>query len=328
MKFSTELLTFLCLVAPSAISAFSPASVSSTRRTTFVSRNILKDDDSLEQALDRQMEYKPGQANSEFAKRFGSLAGQEVKTVGEAFAEFTELLGHPINALYKNVMTDIVGTAHLTVVNARFQRDGIWSLGFLASMDLLLKNYPEKEISGEIIVALAKCIDMDIDEIKAEAKVISDWVEGKSEEEVRSALNGEGDSPIATIAKAAKDDEFWMYSRFFGVGLVDIMNRLGMNVDMETSYTKIEDWVGTAMGKPYYTACSDSDLFFKTKEKLDMMETLMKEVEIREKKRMAQRLEEKAEMALAKAEREAELKKVIAEEEQKEKAGAFFADEE
>lgn len=279
-------------------------------------------DADLDKALGRRMDYKAGAADTEFARRFGHLSGKKIKTVGEAFSDFTKLLGHPINALYKNMMTDIVGTLHLITVNARFQRDGIFSLGLIASLELLLRNYPDVDIKKDIISSLFKSVGLDEEGVKAEAKAIQDWAQGKTKDEITAALRGEGDSPVAEIAKAAKADEFWMYSRYFGIGLLKLMEYAGQEMDSETCYPIMEEWVGKCMGKPYFTACGDSDTYFKVKSKLDMMETLMKEVEIREKKRLAQRLEDKAEAALRRAEKEVKLQKEIESDNEKIEAAA------
>jgi len=276
-------------------------------------------DVNYEEIIMKDISYQPGAADTPFAKRYGSLAGAEIKTVGQSFAEFTEALGFSVNALYKNMVTDLVGTTHLIVVNARFQRDPVWSLGLLTSLDLLLKNYPEQEIAAKIVTSLCTSMGMEESVIKEEAKGLSDWVQGKTKEEVEEALSGKGDSPLAAIAKNIQDEDFWMYSRYFSIGLLKIMDIIGIEQDRDEVYPFVESWMKDKLGKSYLTACSDSDMYFKVKEKLDMMETMMKEIEIREKKRMAERFEEKAEIALRQAEREEEFEKAEKEEAEEKK---------
>jgi hypothetical protein len=302
MKLSLAILT----AAIASTHAFVPQ-LHSTRAFSTTRVALLTSDEELEKAIDRQLEYKPGAADGELAQRFGHLAGKEIKTVGEAYAEFNTLMEQPLNALYRNTITDVVGNTHLITVNARFQRDGIWSLGLISAIELLLRNYPERDQAAKCISSLITSVGLDEAEIRAEAKVISEWAAGKKEADVTAALKGEGDGPIAAIAKSAKGDDYWMYSRYFGLGLIAVMEMAGVEPTKDASYKLMEQWMGPdCLGKTVFTATEDSDTWFKVREKLEMMETLMKEIEIREKKRMAERLEDRAESALRKAELEAQ----------------------
>ena len=157
------------------------------------------------------------------------------------------------------MMTDIVGTTHLTVVNARFNRDMVWSLGIVTALDLLLKNYPEQEMAKKMSSSLFQCVDIDEAAVRAEADIMKSWAAGQTVEGVSAAMRGEGDSPLASIAAAAKDDEYWMYSRFFGIGLVAIMDDIGAASSADDVYPLMEEWVSKSLGKSHFTACVSID---------------------------------------------------------------------
>lgn len=306
MKFQTSALLLLA----ASIDAFSPVA---TPARTSVSLNAGEGLNVDLPSIESQIAYKPGAADTDFARKYGGpeYVNADIRTVGEAFAAFTEEYGYSINALYKNMVNDIVGTVHLITVNARFARDPVWSVGILSTLELLLKNYPEEGMYERISSALFKSCNLDEAAIRADAAALLAEVEGKTKEEIEATLKNGDDSILGTVANNVKADEFWMYSKFFGVGLLKIMEKTGVEMDKDEVYPVMENWMSTQLGQSHLTACSDSDLFFRVKDKLDMMETMMKEIEIREKKRMAERLEEKAEAALRAAEREEKMQSEI-----------------
>merc|ERR1719261_1419885 len=101
----------------------------------------------------------------------------------------------------------------------------------MTAMDLLLKNYPEgADMQENIMKALFQSVGMDMEDVRMEASTLQAWIEGQSREDIEAALGGEGDSALAGIAKRAKDDEYWMYSKYFGIGLLKVMETVGIEM--------------------------------------------------------------------------------------------------
>ena len=212
-----------------------------------------------------QIAYQPGKADTDFARRFGGpeYVNADIRTVGEAFAVFTEEYGFSINALYKNMVNDIVGTVHLITVNARFVRDPVWSLGILTTLELLLKNYPEPGMYERITSSLFKSCNLDEAAIRAEAASLTEWAQGKTKEDVEAALKNADESILGVAAKGIKEDEFWMYSKFFGIGLVKVMELTGVEMDKDEVYPIMENWMSTQLGRSHLTACVSPNDFLR-----------------------------------------------------------------
>merc|ERR1719174_3514394 len=284
MAYARTTLAIFCVLLCASVNSFVPGAVPKAFTTT--ARGALGEDTSSTEDLVRGFQIGD--------------AGKPVPTVSDAMAVFTTELGGPINTLYRNYLSDLVATTHLSVVDARFKLDGIWCLGFTTVTDVLLRNYPEKDFGEKMVRALATSANLEYENVKGQADETKAWAEGKTAEDVAAALRGEGDS---AISKAAKADDYWLYTRFFGIGLIKLMEVTGT----EATNDVMQKWVKEDLAKSSQKAEADLDQWNALNSKLVMMETLMKEIEIREKKKMADRLEEKAAAALKKQERDAEI---------------------
>merc|ERR1712072_1086487 len=112
------------------------------------------------------------------------------------------------------------------------------------TLDLLLKNYPEPGMYDKITSALLKSCNIDERSVREEATMIQEWTKGKTREEIESALkDADSNNPIGKISAGIQNDEFWMYSRYFGIGLVKIMETVGIEMDKDEVYPVMENWM-------------------------------------------------------------------------------------
>lgn len=235
-----------------------------------------------------------------------------IKTVSDTIADFYKAYPQPpVLPMYRTFIVDFLTQTHLAVVDSRFKYDAIFGLGMWYYYSALMGNYDKLVSSAEsdkIWSALVTSLGMNPDQVKADAELVASYAGATSPADILQHMEGTSSPSDAKIAEAFTGIRSKLYSMSFSVGLFRMMSVSGV----ETTKDNAEEWAKALKIEPVSKVTSDLETYKQNQNKLQKAEEMLREIEIREKKKLAERLEQKAkalaEKAAAKAEPKAEEK--------------------
>mmetsp|Transcript_59787 Transcript_59787/g.161112 ORF Transcript_59787/g.161112 Transcript_59787/m.161112 type:complete len:229 (+) Transcript_59787:1263-1949(+) len=205
----------------------------------------------------------------------------------------------PVLPMYRTFLMDLLKQVHLTVVDSRFKYDAIFALGAWETYSGMMSNYDRLGGSAEadkIWPAFMKSCGLDPEKVKADAEAVMQWAKGVSPAQILEAMEGSAATADQRVVDALSGISTGLYSQPFSVGLFKMMEYSGVQATSDN----VGEWakaLKVSAAKPM----SDLETYKKNTAKLRQAEEMMREVEIREKKKLAERLEEKAKALAAKA---------------------------
>nr|AFA52594.1 hypothetical protein [Vaucheria litorea] len=226
-------------------------------------------------------------------KRFGHLKGKDVKTVSETIKSFCIQYQKPILPQYRTMINDVLQSTHLNVVNGCFIYDAMFGYGFYSLFYKLMKAYPGTGEADLIYAAMVTSLDMEPEKLKEDHETISKLIENMTRADLENSFKGENQNLLSEISSNIKADEFYLYTKTWGIGLIEAMDKVGIPLT-EENIESLANMIGFSPIKARQDLVQYKDVL----DKVAQAEQLFKEIEIREKKKMAERLEEKAKRAL------------------------------
>lgn len=221
-----------------------------------------------------------------------------VKTVSDTMDDFYKAYPQPpVMPMFRMYLMDILSQTHITVSDARFKYDAVFAFGLRESFNALMGPYDGLTDRGEtekIWQALVGSIGLDASQMEADAKAVEAYARATQPSEILQQLEADADN---SVVQALRDLSSGLYSRSCSVGVFKIMELSGAEVKKDS----LEEWM-KAIGLPATKANKDLDSYLALQEKLRGQMEMIREVQIREKKQLAARLEEKARALAAKAE--------------------------
>lgn len=247
----------------------------------------------------------PPKPQSTLRDRYDHLRGADVEPVSAAMMRFTSSFTRPVPIVYRAVVNETITTTHLARVCAMWRFDAVFAFGFDSIFSAFLRYYPNADERDELYTCMAKALKFEDATIKDAAASVTAWVEGKTEEDVFSALDAaapgasaDAVGPVIEALTYIRDsgDGEWYYSRLFGLGLIQIMSVVGT----ELSIANAEKWA-VKIGLEKSKLAAEMGSYLSGMERLKQAEQIFAEATAREAKKTAERLAEKAKKAAEEA---------------------------
>lgn len=222
-----------------------------------------------------------------------------VRTVSETLAQFYKAYPQPpVLPMYRPFLVDLMSQTHLAMVDARFKYDVIFGLGLREFFVGVMSGYDKVLGSAQSEAmwdAMVTAHGMDPAAVKADAEAAVAYAKATSPADVLKHMEG-GECSDAKVGEAFKGISSALVALPFSIGLFKLMEYSGVQV----TKANVEEWADVLKVKKNKVG-ADFDTYKQNMNKLQKAEEMLREIEIREKKKLAQRLEEKAKALVAKA---------------------------
>lgn len=223
-----------------------------------------------------------------------------VKTVSSTLDEFYASYSQPpVLPMYRPYLVDLMSQTHLNIVDSRFKYDAIFALGLWDTYSGMMKNYDKLVGEGntaKIWEAMVSAFGMDPAQVKTDAEAMIEYAKTSSPATLMTHIEGTAEAAEKRAAEAYKSIQTSLYNNIFSVGMFRMMALAGV----EVTKANAEEWAKDLKLTPSKVA-SDLETWKQNQDKLQKAEEMLREVQIREKKKLAEKLEEKAKALSAKA---------------------------
>mmetsp|Transcript_1288 Transcript_1288/g.4368 ORF Transcript_1288/g.4368 Transcript_1288/m.4368 type:complete len:295 (+) Transcript_1288:42-926(+) len=227
-----------------------------------------------------------------------------VKTVSETMRAFESAYTRPIVTVWRGPISDMLQVTHLSVVDKRFKYDAIFGYGYMYIFNTLLDKYPVDGEKDQLIDATIAALDLKPSTLRKDEADVKAWLASKTAEaQILDAPSTPNESRVNQALADVKANDDYLHTRCGNVAVLTMIDHLGLKADNAT----LTRWTD-ALGMRKRNVEKDAVLLKDVREKMGTAMQMIKSLEIREKKRMADQLEKKAKEAQLKAEEQRQTK--------------------